>query len=159
MRFPRAVQLDGSDTQIYGHTATPGEWVVAGGFAFWDLEPQRAEDANKAAFRHGFLGARSFGWTTLARIDDIDETELQAVIESIAEHLLVHYGAPDIWAARAAAHEEADFAISLAEHPNDTLIAVQRSFEQDGIVEEFKVVQTPSGADHMRLRLWAGSES
>lgn len=159
MRFPRAVQLDGSDAQIYERNAQAGEWVIPGGFAFWDRELDGLTGKQRAAFRHGFLGTESFGWTTIARVDEISESQLQALIERLAEHLLAHYGAPDIWAARAAAHEEAEFAISLCEHPVDTLIAIQRSEGEDGIVEEFRVVQPPSGADHSGVRIWASSDS
>lgn len=159
MRFPRAVQLDASDAHVYEHHAQAGEWVVSGSFSFWDRPAGELSGKRRAAFRHGFLGTESFGWTTLARIDEIGEPELLAVIERLAQHLLERHGAPDIWAARAVAHEEAEFAASLCEHPAGTLIALQRSEGEDGVVEEFRVVQPPSGADHSGVRIWASSDS
>lgn len=158
MRFLRAVRLDASDDQVYPAAARAGEWVVPGGFAFWNADPVRLDTQHGAAFRHGLLGTESFGWTTLARVDELTDQALHALIERIAEHLLAHYGAPDIWAARAAAHEEAEFAMSLCDRPGDTLIAVQRELSAEGIVENFRTLQAPSAADHHGVRLWGAAE-
>ena len=50
-------------------------------------------------------------------------------------------GAPDLAAARAAAEEEVAFAASLCDHPQDTLIAVRRTFEDGAIREAFRTLR------------------
>ena len=53
-------------------------------------------------------------------------------------------GAPSLAEAVAAAEEELAFAASLCNHPADTLIAVERRFEDGAIRERFRAI-TPSG--------------
>ena len=59
------------------------------------------------------------------------------LIERIADHFVAAYGAPDREAALPLARQEAEFAAGLCEHQVNTLLAVQRSFNDDGIVERF----------------------
>ena len=158
MHFPRVIQLDDSDQRIYQPPARPGEWAVPGAFAFLGAEPERLEGKAREAFRHGFLGTRSFGWSTLVRIDDISDAAYAGVIERLAAHLMQHYGAPDLESARAAAQEEAAFAASICKHPLQTLLAVEREVGEEGIVENFRVAATPDPLDHTRLKIWTIEE-
>jgi hypothetical protein len=158
MRFPRAVRLDESDSHIYERLAVPGEWAVCGAFVFVDADLEALGGAERAAFRHGFLGTVSYGWTTLVAVDEIGEDEYRAVVDRLADHLLAHYGAPDRAAALKAAGAEAEFAANLCAHELHTLLAVERDFEDDAIVENFRVVQAPSGIDHSRAKIWAVEE-
>ena len=47
-----------------------------------------------------------------------------------------------------AARAEAEYAAGLCEHERRTLLAVERSFGEDGIVERFKVIHDTSDPDH-----------
>jgi hypothetical protein len=154
MRFPRAVRLDESDTNIYERLAVPGEWAVCGAFAFLDADLDALSGGAGEAFRRGFLGTVSYGWTTLVAVDEIGEDEYRAVVERLADHLLKHYGAPDRAAALEAARAEAEFAANLCTHELHTLLAVERVVEDDAIVESFRVVRPPAAIDHSRVRLW-----
>jgi len=91
-----------------------------------------------AAFRGGFLGVPSLGWSTLVQIVEVDEEQRAAAVESVAQALLARFGAPDLAAARSAAAEEIEFAASLCTHPKDTLIAVHRRGEEGSIRESFR---------------------
>jgi hypothetical protein len=153
MRFPRVIRLDESDRRVYERPSLPGEWAVSGSFAFVDHDPAALHGKAAQAFRNGFLGTESFGWTTLVAVEEISDDEYAAVLDRLAAHFVTNYGAPDRTAALSAAREEADFAASLCEHPPHTLLAVERRIENGEIVEEFRVVR-PSGADHARVRLW-----
>lgn len=153
MRLLRVIRLDESDRQVYDVPAIPGEWAVPGAFAFLDAEPGALEGKRAQAFRSGFLGTESFGWSTLVAVEAIPPDDYARVIERLAERFLTHYGAPDRGAALRAATEEAEFAAKLCDHPVHTLLAVARRFEGEGIAEDFRVVR-PSGADHDRVRLW-----
>jgi uncharacterized protein DUF6505 len=151
MRFPCTIRLDASDSHVFAVAAEPGEWAVTGGFVFADREPAALSGKERQAFAQGFLGTASFGWSSLVSVAEIGFADYEGVIEALAQHLLAGYGAPDIAAARAAAREEAEFAASLCTHRINTLIAVERSFGPQGIVERFRTVAAPRDAPHARI--------
>jgi hypothetical protein len=147
VKLLRTIALDPSDTFVFDPAAEPGEWAVSGAFCFWDSDPEQLAGKARAAFRGGFLGVESFGWSTLVQIVDAREDDRRAVVERLAEQLVARFGAPDMAAARAAAEEEVAFAASLCSHPVDTLIAVHRSFEDGEIREAFRSLQRRDGGD------------
>jgi hypothetical protein len=151
MRFPRTIRLDASDEQVFPRAAAPGEWAVSGGFAFADHDPAILAGKERQAFRHGFLGLASFGWSTLVSVAEIDFLAYEGAIEALAQHLLGCYGAPDLTAAREAAREEAEFAAGLCTQRLGTLIAVEREFGAQGISERFRAIEPPREASHARI--------
>ena len=151
MNLLRTIRLDPSDTFIFPAAAAPGEWAVSGSFVFADAEPSALEGKRLAAFRSGFLGVPSLGWSTLAQVVDADANDRLAAIELLAECLVRSFGAPDLDAARAAATEEIDFAASLCDHPPDTLIAVRRVDEGGAIRELFRTLRPRPGAQRWRV--------
>ena len=157
MKFLRAIRLDDSDTEVYERASEPGEWAVPGSFAFLDADPRSLAGKQLQAFKSGFLGTCSFGWTTLVEIAEIDEDEYQQVIDRLAAHFMEDYGAPHIAAALPAAGEEADYAATICEYPLSTLLAIEREFGEDGIVESLKVVK-PNAGSHADVRIWAIEE-
>ncbi len=157
MKFPRAIRLDDSDSQIYEAPAIPGEWAVPGSFAFLDVDPAALSGKQRQAFGHGFLGTESFGWSTLVQVAEISEQEYQAVIGRLAGCFVERYGAPDLATALPAAREEARFAASICEHALNTLLMLERESGVQGIVERFKVLR-PNAADHDQIKLWKFEE-
>ena len=151
MRFPRTIRLDASDEHVFERAATPEEWAVSGAFAFADTPPETLRGKTAQAFAHGFLGTQSFGWSTLVVVAEIKPFELEAVIEALAHHFVDRYGAPSIAAARPAAEAEVAFAGSLCEHRLNTLIAVERTFGPDGIVERFRTIEPLKSGSHARI--------
>jgi hypothetical protein len=139
-RLPRTVRLDPSDTLIYEAAAAPGEWAVPGGFAFWDEDPAAMSGKRRQAFRGGFLGLASFGWSTLVEVAEASAAERAAAVAALAAHILDAHGAPDEVAARAAAEEEVGFAESLCGHPPGTLLALSRSVEAGEQRERFRTL-------------------
>jgi len=103
---------------------------------FWDADPARLEGKARQAFRSGFLGLSTFGWSTLATVTEASVAERDAAIAQLAGLLIRDHGAPDLTAAGAAASEELAFAASLCDHPVGTLIALQRSVGSNGEVRE-----------------------
>jgi Family of unknown function (DUF6505) len=151
MRFPRTIRLDASDERVFERAAGPDEWAVSGAFAFADLDPGDLGGKARQAFRSGFLGTRSFGRSTLVAVGEIEREELEAVIDALADHFVERYGAPSLKAARPAARAEAEFAMSLCEHRINTLLAVERAFGPEGIIERFRVIQPQGPAGHARI--------
>ncbi|MBR0693181.1 DUF6505 family protein [Bradyrhizobium lablabi] len=148
MKLLRTIALDPSDTFVFDVPAEPGDWAVSGAFRFCDRDPVKLGGKDRAAFRSGFLGVQSWGWSTLAQIVPATEDDRRTLVELLARQLVDRLGAPDPEIARAAAEEEVAFAQSLCAHPVSTLIAVHRS-EKDGEVHEsFRRLQLREGQRH-----------
>lgn len=143
MKLLRTLRLDRSDTFVFARAAEPGEWAVPGGFMFWERDPAALEGKERTAFRSGFLGVTSQGWSTLAEIAEASEIERQTAIDALAGFFLARLGAPDRVAARAAAAEEIAFSASLCGHAPGTVVALQRSVTANGEVRErFRTLKT-----------------
>lgn len=145
MKLLRTIRLDPSDTFVFANAAEPGEWAVSGAFAFWNADAAQLEGKARAAFRSGFLGVASLGWSTLAQIVEAKSADRQELVEMLAGQLVSHFGAPDLSMARRAADEEVAFAESLCGHPAGTLIAVRRSDDRGEMHEAFRTLQPRDG--------------
>ena len=150
MKLLRTIRLDPSDTFVFDKAAEPGEWAVSGAFVFWNVDPASLEGKERAAFRAGLLGIASLGWSTLAQIVDAKEEDRVAAVESLAQQLVAHFGAPSVEDAVAAAEEEIAFATSLCTHPAGTLIAVHRTHEDGEIREAFRSLRPRNGPKPLR---------
>jgi hypothetical protein len=150
VKLLRTIRLDPSDTFVFDAAAEPGEWAVPGGFAFFNRAPDELAGKERTAFRAGFLGIDSCGWSTLVQIVEADEDDRAGAIATLTERLVERFGAPDLETARAAAAEEIAFAQSLCDHPLDTLIAMHRAYE-DGVVREtFRSLKRREGEKPLR---------
>lgn len=158
MKFMRVARLDDTDEHVYENAARVGEPAVPGSFVFTfsDRDPTLFEGKEKQAFRHGFLGTRSFGWATVVVVDDMEEGEYKSVIESLAHHFVSEYGAPSMEAALPVARQEAEYAAGLCEHEVNTLLAVERAADEEGIHEAFKTVQPHADwqGEAQPVRVW-----
>lgn len=159
MKLLRTIRLDASDTLVFDVPAEAGDWAVSGAFIFWDKDPANLEGKARAAFRSGFLGVKSLGWSTLAQVVEATEAERAALVDTLADQLIEHFGAPTIEAARAAAEEEIAFAESLCTIPQDSIIAVHRSFENDAVRETFRALRGREGAKPTRAFSFIETES
>jgi hypothetical protein len=150
VKLLRTIRLDPSDTFVFEKAAEPGEWAISGTFMFWNADPATTEGKARTAFRAGFLGVNSFGWSTLVQIVNASEDDRRSVIDRLAHYLLTQCGAPSTEKAVAAAEEEVTFASSLCTHPADTLVAVHRSFDHGEIREAFRTLRPRAGAKPLR---------
>ncbi|MGI8525161.1 MAG: DUF6505 family protein [Pseudolabrys sp.] len=150
MKLLRTIRLDPSDTFIFETAAEPGEWAVSGAFVFWATDPGKLEGKARSAFRGGFLGVNSLGWSTLVQIVEAGEADRSALVETLARRLVEKFGAPDMNAARASAEDEVTFAESLAVQQADTLIALHRSYEDGDIREAFRTLRPRNGPKPLR---------
>jgi hypothetical protein len=151
VKLLRTIRLDPSDTFVFEKAAEPGEWAVSGTFVFWDADAATLEGKARSAFRGGFLGVNSLGWSTLVQIVEASEADRACVVDLLAEKLVAHFGAPDMDAARAAATEEVAFAESLCSQPKDMLVGVHRSLEDGAVRETFRTLRPREGAKANRV--------
>ena len=140
LKLPRTIRLDPSDTFVYSRAAEPGESAVTGSFLFFGADVEALSGKERQAFRAGFLGVDSFGWSTLVVVTEASAEERAAVVEKLAEQLVAPCGAPGLGAARPAAEEEVAFAQSLCDHPPNTLLALHRAGEEAGVRETFRTL-------------------
>ena len=151
MKFPRCIRLDASDLNIYARAAEPGEWLVPGGFAYADCDPDQLERKARLAFHSAWLGTESFGHSTLAEVAEIDPGDFEQTIERLACHFVDTYGAPDLAAARPVARAEAEEAAELCQHKIHTLLAIERELTEEGVVERFRVIVPARAPDHAKV--------
>jgi hypothetical protein len=142
MKLLKTIRADSSDTFVFDKAAAPGEWAVSGAFMFANLDPATFSGKARAAFRGGFLGIESFGWSTLAQIVEASSEQHSAAVELLAARLIERCGAPDLVTARHAAEEEIAFAASLCDHAAGMLIAVSRRGENAETRESFRTLQS-----------------
>lgn len=147
MKLLRTIALDASDTFVFDVPAEAGEWAVSGAFRFCDHDPEKLSGKARAAFRSGFLGVQSWGWSTLAQIVPATEDDCRALIELVARQLVDRFGAPDVAIARTAAEEEVAFVRSLCMHPISSLLAVQRVASGGEVRESFRRLQLRGGQE------------
>jgi len=150
MKLIRTIRLDPSDTFVFDRAAEPGEWAVTGTFIFSDDDPSKLEGKARAAFRSGFLGVASLGWSTLVQVVETSDDDRLGAIDTLAKQLVAHFGAPSMEDAVAAAEEEFAFAASLCNHPLDTLIAMHRSHDGGEIREAFRTLRPKDGPKPLR---------
>jgi hypothetical protein len=148
VKLLRTIALDRSDTFIFDVAAEPGDWAVSGAFRFCDQALADLPGKNRSAFRSGFLGVQSWGWSTLAQIVHATENDRRTLVELLARQLVERFGAPDLATARLAAGEEVAFSQSLCTHPISTLIAVHRTASDGEVRESFRRLQLREGQDH-----------
>lgn len=150
MKLLRTIALDPSDTFVFDVPAEPGEWAVSGAFCFCDQDPATLSGKARAAFRSGFLGVQSWGWSTLVQIVPATEDDCRTLVDLLASQLVDRLGAPDIATARPAAEEEIVFVQSLCTHPISSLIAVHRTTGDGEVRETFRRLQLREGQGHGR---------
>jgi Family of unknown function (DUF6505) len=150
MKLLRTIRLDASDTFVFEKAAEPGEWAVSGAFAFWNRDAASLEGRARSAFRSGFLGVSSLGWSTLVQIVAANDKDRRDVVDTLARQLVSGFGAPTIEDALAAAEEEVAFAESLCSQPKDTLVAVHRTFEDGAVKESFRTLRPRNGPKPVR---------
>ena len=154
----RTIRLDASDGFVYERAAAAGEWAVPGAFEFWTADAAGLKGRERQAFRAGFLGLTSFGWSTLVVAAPVTPEESAAAVESLANYLVRAHGAPDLAHARAAAEDEMAASASLAEHPEGTLIALHRTLDKDGnIREQFRTLRPADARDAAQMPCSAGA--
>jgi hypothetical protein len=158
VKLLKTIRLDPSDTFVFERAAEPGEWAVTGTFVFADADPVALQGKARTAFRAGFLGVSSLGWSTLVQIVETGAESRKAAVEQLARRLVEHFGAPGMDAARAAADEEVAFAESLCNHETDTLIALHRTADGGELREAFRTLKPRADRNSFRAFTFADVE-
>jgi Family of unknown function (DUF6505) len=142
-KFLRAVRLDNSDDQLYRQSgsAREGEWLVSGGYAVCDLA-QGYRCSPRCHCDDSFLHLTSAARCSIAEVVEIDDAVIPELIDSLAQHLILHWKAPSTEAARAIAEDEVNYTAELClTFPADVWITVKRvpNPQGNGIDEKYSL--------------------
>lgn len=144
MKFLKTHRFDQSDGFAFELAAEPGEWAVPGAFMFSGRDPDELEPKERLAMRQGFLGLESLGWSSFVIITSIEQAMLDQQIDRLAKLGVERLGAPTLAASKKAAAHEIEFALSLCEHPNGTVLRVEREPGPMGWHEAFRTIKLPA---------------
>ena len=153
MKLARTIRLDVSDTNVSTTVAEPGEWAIKGTFAFVDIDPSAWTDKDKIEFREGWMGTESFGRSTFVQVTTIAQSQYEETVRRLAGHIFKSYGAPGMIDALKAARDEVDEMVKICEHPIGTLLAIERTADDQAITERTRVITPPNEEFHTRI--WA----
>ena len=142
MNLARAIHFDESDQRVFHSPARTGEWCISGGFEFSNWSEADMTGKAKQAFSNGWLGAESFGRVSFVAVTQIEDSEREALVTSLAEHFVSLYGAPSVEAARPVAEAEIAHMSELCDdHDPNTLLTVSRELTEAGVKESFRVIE------------------
>jgi hypothetical protein len=139
MRLPRIVRPGNGRLGAFVPAAAPGEWAVTGAFRFAHRDPATIRQRELHVFKHGWLGLESFGSGALVEVADLAEPVHEELGRRLAAYLMTQYGI-NPGAAVEAALEELAFASSLCSHPLGTILALDREFNEQGLIETARIV-------------------
>ena len=152
MKLARTIRFDSSDLNIFPTVADEGEWAVVGTFCFAAMPPADLTGKVRQAFSNGFLGCQSFGFSTLVSVVQARPKDIQTITDHLANHFVEKFGAPSKVAAKDAISDEIEFMAELCEsHKTGTLLAIQRSWGEDGIKEVFRSLQKPDSCAEQKI--------
>ena len=152
MKLAKTIQLDVSDNHIFEHPANPQEWAIAGTFSFVDSDPDNWSRKHKFAFQSAWLGLKSYGNSTFVQVTEIPIKEYEFIIISLAKHLVEKYNAPSLEDAKQASKQEIDDMAALCNHPQGTLLSIERSLVKNGIKERARVIKPTK--ERSKAKVW-----
>lgn len=123
--------------------ATAGEWTVTGAFRFSHRDPASLMGRERSQFHSSWLGLDSFQPCLHAVVTPTTPNQLEQILRRLAAHLLDAWELPSPQAAVELAAEEIEFARTLADHPSGTVLALEREFNEQGLIERTRVVAAP----------------
>ena len=152
MKLARTIRFDPSDLNIFPTVADEGEWAVVGTFCFAAMPPANLTGKVKQAFSNGFLGCQSFGFSTLVSVVQARPKDVETITDHLANHFVDKFGAPSKAAAKDAISDEIEFMSELCEsHKTGTLLAIHRSWGDDGIKEVFRSLPKPESCAEQKI--------
>lgn len=138
----RAIHFDESDQNVFSSPARTGEWCISGGFEFSDWTEADLTGKARQAFANGWLGLETFGRVTFVAVTQVEQSEIAALTDMLAQHFVTYYGAPSVDAARPVAAEELTQMIDLCtDHDANCLLTVARELTESGVRESFRMIQ------------------
>ena len=153
MKLAKIILLDDSDKKIYPQPSKHGEWAITGTFMFSNVDHNYWTKSEQIAFRDGWLGLETLGYSTFVQITSLSKKQKHIIIERIASIIHERFHPPSDQVAVEAATDELNDMIALCEHPIGTLLAINRELNEKDIQEKVRTVQLPT--DSSLIPIWA----
>jgi hypothetical protein len=138
MRFPRTLAVPSKASPFIQPIS--GEWAVTGAFRFAHRDPATFRGKELRAFKHGWLAIESFGEAALVEVAELDAANYDSLLRRLAAQVMAHYGVTNPTEAVQTAAEEMAFAESLCDFASGTRLALDREFNEQGLIEKARVV-------------------
>ena len=138
MRFPRTLAPELPKVRPIIQPSR-GEWAVTGAFRFAHRDPATFRGNELRQFQHGWLAIASFGDATVVEVAEIDTATYDDLTRLLAAQVMAHYGITNATEAVQTAAEEMAFAESLCAYPAGTRLALDREFNEQGLIEKVRV--------------------
>lgn len=132
--LPRTVAPLGARIRI-PDAAPPGAWAVAGTFRYRHRDPATLVGREAQVFKASWYALGVFAPALHVEAAEIAPDELERAARELAAHLLDAWDVPDPTTAVETAREELEFALALCAHPRGTVLAMQREFNEQGLIE------------------------
>ena len=137
--LPRTVAPLGARLRI-PDAAPPGGWAVTGAFRYQHRDPATLLGRELQLFKSSWYAIGAFAPALHVEVAEIAPDALEQVARALAAHLLDAWNAPNPTMAVESAREEIEFALALCAHPRGTVLALQREFNEQGLIERAVVV-------------------
>ena len=142
--FPRTLAPVAARTR-FAVSAAPGEWAIAGTFRYQHRDPATLVGREAGVFKASWLGLGSFAPALHVEVCEISLDALADTARALAAHLLEAWNVEDATTAIETAREEIEFALALCAHPRGTRLAMEREFNEQGLIERAVVVADAPG--------------
>jgi hypothetical protein len=139
MKFPRIIRPADGGRRPLAASAVAGEWAVTGAFRYAHRDPAGLRREEMETFKHGWLGLQSFGDGRVVEIAEITPAEYEALTRRLAAYYVAEFGVENIHEAMDAAEQEMAFAASLCTYPLKTTLALDREFNEQGLIETTRI--------------------
>jgi hypothetical protein len=113
---------------------------VAGAFRYRHRDPATLVGREIQSFKSSWYAIGAFAPALHVEVAETTAGELERTARELAAHLLDAWNAPDPTAAVETAREEIEFALALCAHPRGTVLALQREFNEQGLIERAVVI-------------------
>jgi len=153
MKFARTIHFDKSDLNIFPIASEEGELAVVGTFNFYNMEQKDLKGKIRQAFTNGFMGCKTFGYSTLISLVNVTEEDLEKLKDDLGQYLIDKYGAPNKEIASKAASEEINLMLELCrDHETGSLLSISREWTEQGIKEKYR--NLPKAESCAEQKIW-----
>ena len=107
---------------------------MTGAFRFAHRDPATIRPRELQVFKHSWFGLESFGGGALVEVAELPDSVHEELGRRLAAYLMTEYGI-NPGPAIETAQEELAFAADLCSHPIKTVLALDREFNEQGLIE------------------------
>jgi len=152
MKLAHTIRFDSSDLKVFPRAAEEGELAIVGTCCFSGFQEDELTGKIRQAFRNGFLGINSFGFSTFVCVSALKANDLPLIQKTLAKEFIREFNPEYKEEAIIVANQEIEFMASLcADHEVGTVIAIQREWTENGIAEAFRSISKADSCAEQKI--------